>query len=327
MERFNARRLSALLAIGAVLYLLPFVLSRGALPEATRLVVLAGTAISLNLLVGTTGLISLCQGLFLGVGAYAVALATIRYGFSFWQGALLALAASVPMAAITALISLRARHLFFGLLTMAIGQVAFYFVESNYDLTGGEDGLVGVTVPAWLDSDVAHHVFAVTFMMVVSILLLRLLASPFGAMLCAIRDNPERVASLGGNPKLYEFAAFVISGTLAGMFGVVFAGVAGNVDPTMVSWTTSNLLIVMIALGGRFTFLGPIFGAVILEVTRAYVQARSPNADLVVGILIILCAMVLPDGVGEPLKELGRRWSLRLRPSATHDRDAAEGRR
>ena len=315
MEQFTLKRLSALLAIGAVFYLMPYFLSRAALPEATRLAVLAGTAISLNLLVGTTGLISLAQGLFLGFGAYVVALATIKYGLSYYKGALIAVATAIPLAALVALISLRARHLFFGLLTMAIGQVAFYFVSSNYELTGGEDGLAGVVVPHWLDNDFAHHMFAVTAMLALSLAILRLLGSPFGAMLAAVRDNPDRIASLGGNPKIYEFVAFVISGTVAAMFGVVFAGVEGNVDPTMISWTLSNLLIVMIALGGRFTFLGPIFGAAILESTRAYVQGHSENSDLVVGILIIVCTLAFPDGLGEFIKRI-RSW-LPVRAAAT----------
>jgi branched-chain amino acid transport system permease protein len=311
MEQFTAKRLTYLLAIGVVFYLMPLVLSRAALPEATRMAVLAGTAISLNLLVGTTGLISLAQGMFMGFGAYVVALATIKYGVSFYVAALVALAATIPLSALVALISLRARHLFFALLTMAIGQVAFYFVSSNYELTGGEDGLAGIVVPAWLDSELSQHFFAVSAMLVLSIGLLRLLGSPFGAILCAVRDNSDRVRSLGGNPKLYEIVAFMISGTIAAMYGVVFAGVEGNVDPSMISWTMSNLLIVMIALGGRFTFLGPIYGAVILEGTRAYTQAHSANADLVVGILIILCTLMLPEGLGAVMDRIRHSWRVR----------------
>jgi branched-chain amino acid transport system permease protein len=315
MEHFTPRRILNLLAICAAFYAMPLLLSRAALPEATRIAVLAGTAISLNLLVGITGLISLAQGLFMGFGAYVTALGTLRYGLNFYQSGLLAVVATIPLSAIVALISLRARHLFFGLLTMAIGQVAFYFVSSQYELTGGEDGLAGVVVPHWLDSDLSHHITAVSVMLVVSLAILRLIGSPFGAVLAALRDNPDRVASLGGNPKLYEFVAFVLSGTFAAVYGVLFAAVEGNVDPTMISWTTSNLLIVMIALGGRFTFLGPIFGAVIIESVQAYTQSVSDNSDFVVGVLIIVCTLALPDGLGDIFKRLGR-----LRAAAGHRR-------
>jgi branched-chain amino acid transport system permease protein len=128
--------------------------------------------------------------------------------------------------------------------------------------------------------------------------------SPFSALLRALRDNPDCVGSLGGNPKIFEFAAFVITGTIASVYGVVFVGVEGNVDPTMISWTLRNLTIVMIALGGRFTFLGPIFGALILESTREYIQVHSANADVVVGITIIACALIFPEGLGETVKRI-----------------------
>jgi branched-chain amino acid transport system permease protein len=312
MEQFTAKRLASLLPIAVLLYVLPFVLSAAVLPEATRLVVLAGTAMCLNLLVGTTGLISLGQGLFLGFGAYVVAIANIRFGMSYWTAGLIAVVVAVPLSLLVGLISLRARHLFFGLLTLAIGQVAFVWVVGHYKLTGGDDGLVGVTVPAWLDSETAKHFFAVTVMLAVSVGLLKLLASPFGTILAAIRDNSDRVASLGGNPRLHELAAMVATGTLGAVFGVVNAGTEGSVDAHLFFWTTSAMLLNMIALGGRSIFLGPLLGAVILEVSRAWVQAHSSNADLVVGGLVILCAVLFPEGVGPPVKKyfqrhLGRR--------------------
>jgi branched-chain amino acid transport system permease protein len=306
MKQFTGKTLATFLLMGVMLCLLPIVMSAAYLPECTRLVILAGAAMSLNLLVGATGLLSLGQGLFMGLGAYVVAIATIKYGVSFWSAAALALAISVPVSLLTALISLRARHLFFGLLTLAIGQVAFVFVVSNYNLTGGDDGLVGVTVPAWLDGAVAQYRLAVVITVVVCIVLLKLIASPFGALLGAVRDNSDRVASLGGNPKRYEIAAFMIAGALGSVFGVVFASTEGSVDPHLFSWVTSAMLLMMIALGGRSTFLGPVLGTLVLEVPRAYMQTHSSNADLVVGALVILCALLFPEGIGLRLSALLR---------------------
>jgi branched-chain amino acid transport system permease protein len=314
MEQFNARRLAPVFTCMVVLCLLPFVLSAAALPELTRLVVLAGVAMTLNLLVGATGLISMGQGLFFGFGAYVVALGTIRFHMGYGAAALLALAVSLPLSLLVALISLRARHLFFGLLTMAIGQVAFVFVSRNYKLTGGDDGLVGVEVPKWLDSGLAHHYFAVGVFFVVAVGLLRLLAPPVGATLGAVRDNPDRVASLGGNPKLYEIAAMLTAGVLATLFGVVWACTEGSVEPNLFSWVTSAMLLMMVALGGRAMFLGPLLGTVILEVSRAWIQTRSSNADLVVGGIVIACAVFFPEGIGPALKRMV--GSVRIRGKA-----------
>lgn len=327
MERFNIGRLGALAVIGAIFALLPLVLSSAVLPEATRLLVIAGAAMSLNMLVGSTGLISLGQGLFFGMGAYVVAVGTIRYGLGYWQAASLAIALAIPLSALVAFISLRARHMFFGLLTMAVGQVAFVFVARSYKLTGGDDGLVGIVIPSWLDNDIAQHFFALGVFLVVGLILLRLLASRMGALLGAVRDNPDRVASLGGNPKVVELIAMVIAGTFGAVFGVLWAATEGSVEPGLFSWVMSAMLLMMVALGGRSMFLGPFIGAVILEVTRAYMQTRSANADLVVGIVVILCAVMFPEGVGPPLQRIGARAFSSIFRKRASGVPATDGRR
>ena len=194
-----------------------------------------------NLMAGSAGLVSLGTSSFVGLGAYVVAIATIRYGLSYWSGVALALVLSVPVSLLSALISLRARHLFFGLLTLAIGQVAFVFVVSSYNLTGGDDGLVGVTLPDWLGSGPAQFRLAALVTVAACVVLLKITSSPFGAMLGAVRDNADRVASLGGNPKRFELAAFMIAGAFGALFGAVLAGVEGSVDPHLYSWVTSAM--------------------------------------------------------------------------------------
>lgn len=304
MKPFSAKTvLVAFFAAGA-LCLLPNAAPPAYLPEVTRLVILAGTAMSLNLLVGTTGLLSLGQGLFFGLGAYVVAIGMIRYGLSYWSALALAIVLSVPVSLLGALISLRARHLFFGLLTLAIGQVAFVFAVSSYNLTGGDDGLVGVTLPEWLGSGAAQFRFAAIITVVACLVLLKIASSPFGAMLGAVRENADRVASLGGNPRRFELAAFMIAGAFGALFGALLAGVEGSVDPHLFSWVTSAMLLMMIALGGRSVFLGPVLGTLVLEIPRAYVQVHSSNADLVVGTLVILCALVFPEGIAPKLVAL-----------------------
>jgi branched-chain amino acid transport system permease protein len=231
----------------------------------------------------------------------------VKYGVGVGWAALCAIGASFGVAKVAGIIALRARLLFFALLTLALGQVAFVFVARNYRLTGGDDGLVGITLPHWLDSDVTQHLLAVVATTAVCAFLMALLASPFGATLRAVRDNSDRVASLGGNPKRYEFAAFVIAGVLGSIMGIVAAATEQAVEPTLVSWTTGATLLVMVALGGRFTFFGPIFGVILLELTRGLVQARSTHADLVVGLLVVACAVAFPEGIGPRLQALLQR--------------------
>ncbi|MFT3721660.1 branched-chain amino acid ABC transporter permease [Pseudorhodoferax sp.] len=304
MELFSLSRLLGIALFGVAMCLLPLVVSPALLPEATRIVLLAGGAMALNLLVGATGLISMGMGVFFGLGAYVVAIGVMKFDIGFWQAAGLALAISLPLGLLIAVISLRARHLFFGLLTMAIGQVAFVLVSRNYRLTGGDEGLVGIPIPEWLDSDVVQHYVAVAAMLLVAVVLLRLLASPFGAMLGAVRDNADRVASTGANPKLYEITAMVIAGFLTTLLGVVWAGTEGAVEPQLTAWMTSMMLLMMVALGGRRSFLGPVVGAIVLEASRAWVQSFSPHSDLMVGVLVILCALLFREGIGPRIAQL-----------------------
>lgn len=330
MEHLTARRLLTLLLLGIAAALLVLVVPESRLPTITRIVMLAGAAMSLNLLIGNAGLVSMGHGLFLGLGAYVVAVANVKHDVPLIWCVVGAVIASIIVAALAGIIALRARALFFALLTLALGQVAFVFVARNYTLTGGDDGLVGVTVPAWLDGDISQHLLAVAVTTAVCALLLVILSSPFGAVLRALRDNSERVASLGGNPKLYEFVAFLIAGVLGAIMGVVAAITDQAVEPTLISWTTGATLLVMVALGGRFTFLGPIAGVVILELTRSYVQTYSAHSDLFVGLLVICCAIAFPEGIGPRLQN-STLWNrlkqllpgARPAPIATVDQERA----
>ena len=319
MEHLSSRRALIILLLGLFAAALFLVVPESRLPAVTRTVMLAGAAMSLNLLIGNAGLVSMGHGLFLGFGAYVVAIGSVKLGWPLSWCIAVAISSAVVLAAFSAIIALRARALFFGLLTLALGQVAFVFVARNYALTGGDDGLVGITVPRWLDSDIAQHFVAVGATTAVCLVLLMILASPFGAILRALRDNPERVASLGGHPKRIEFAAFVIAGVLAAIMGVVAAITDQAVEPTLISWTTGATLLVMVALGGRFTFLGPILGVVILETTRNFVQTYSEHSDLVVGLLVMACAIAFPEGIGPSLQatRLGRWLGGTTRETAT----------
>lgn len=308
MERLTLRRVLLILAIGALCAGLAWVVPEVRLHSLARVALFAGAAMALNLLIGNAGLISTAQGMFLGLGAYTVAIANVKYDLSFGQGAWLAIPISILVACVVGIIALRARSLFFALLTLAIAQVFYVFAARNYDLTGGDDGLVGIMVPLWLESDVAQYLLVVGSTTAVCLGLLVLLASPFGATLRAVRDNSDRVASLGGNPKLYEFTAFVITGVIGALLGIVAAAMNRSVEPNMISWTTGTELLVMVALGGRSTFFGPIAGAILLELARSNIQRYSGHADLAVGLIVIFCAIMLPEGLGAAFRSMSVKF-------------------
>jgi branched-chain amino acid transport system permease protein len=309
MEQLSLARVTLILLLGAMAAALVLIVPPAYLPGVTRTVALAGAAMSLNLLIGNVGLISIGHGLFVGLGAYCVAIANLKFGYSIWVGIAAGIAASAIVSAAVAAISLRARHLFFALLTLAIGQVAFVFVTRNYEWTGGDDGLVGIRVPAWLESDVAQHLFAVSVTTAIVLLILAILSSPFGTTLRAVRDNRERVASLGVNPKVVEFAAMVIAGILGTISGTLFAVTDQYVGPTILTWVVSATLLVMVALGGRSMFFGPIIGVAVLETIRNFLHGATEYSNMIVGAIIILCAIAFPEGIGRVATMLTRNRS------------------
>ena len=244
-------------------------------------------------------------------GAYTVAIGNTKFGLSIFSALALRVFFSVVVGSVVAAIALRARHLFFGLLTLALGQVGFVLVSTNYQWTGGDDGIVGLALPSWLQGDISQHLFAVMMITAITLLILLILSSPFGVSMRAVRDNFERVASLGANPKLIEFTAMVLAGCLAAICGGVLAATDEFVSPTTLSWVVSANLLVMVALGGRSMFYGPILGVVIVETVRNYVQGFSEHSDLVVGIMIIFCALAFPEGIARKVSDHFRNFNRR----------------
>jgi branched-chain amino acid transport system permease protein len=308
LEHFSFQRVANILLLGCFAALLSFVVPVQFLPGITRTIVFAGAAMTLNLLIGNTGLLSLCQGLFMGLGAYAVALGNTRFGIPVFPALAIGLVLSVPFGALIAAIALRARHLFFGLLTLAICQVGYVLLTTNYDWTGGDDGVVGIELPSWLQSDVAQNLFVAAGVTIIVLFILFVLSTPFGVVMRGVRDNPERVASLGANPKAIEFTAMMLSGFLATICGGMLAISDQSVSPVTASWVLSANLLVMVALGGRSFFFGPILGVVILETVRNFVQGYSEHSDLVVGMIIICCALVFPEGITSKVSEYVREF-------------------
>lgn len=306
MERITLQRLATLICVGLFAAGLVLVVPESHMPGITRTVVLAGAAMTLNILIGNVGLISMGHGLFIGIGAYALAIANVKFGLSMWLGFVISVTVATFVGSAVAAIALRARHLFFSLLTLAIGQVGFVLVTRNYGWTGGDDGLVGIAVPDWLQTDIAQHLLAVATTSVISGLILVILASPFGVSLRAVRDNTERVASLGANPKLIEFSAMVLAGVLAAICGTVLAVTDQSVGPATLSWVTSATLLVMVALGGRSMFYGPILGVVVVETLRNFAHGFSEHSNILVGLVIICCAIAFPEGIASIATRVSR---------------------
>jgi len=264
--------------------------------------------LGLNLLFGYAGLLSFGHGLFFTLGAYTAALLTSQ--FSIFPMEILLAAAIVVSTAVAALIGLvcvRYIKIYFGLLTLAFGMLFYSFLVKFYSLTGGDEGM-RVLRPHLLGIDFSNAVkmqflmgpyyyYALMIVVVATWGMWRIVSSPFGLCLMAVRDNPEKATYLGLDVKRYRWYAFVVSGAYAAIGGALLAPVTGQVDPTLTYWTHSGTLVFMTILGGFSHFFGPLLGALIYIFLQDAVMSLIPYWRFIFGALLALIVIFAPEGV------------------------------
>jgi branched-chain amino acid transport system permease protein len=300
------------LAVAITLALLPAVLSPYLQDLVVKIAVYAIFALSLELLVGTTGLVSLGHAAFLGIGAYVTVLATGDRGT---QSILWLLPAAVFASAVYALfvgaLSLRTKGVYFIMVTLAFAQMA-YFVFHDTKLGGGSDGIFLYTKPvielggkALLDLDDKRHLYYVVWAALVgTYALLALIGrSRFGHALAGIRVNEQRMRAAGFATYGYKLAAFVIAGALAGLAGFLLAAKDGAVNPELLSWHESGAVLLMIILGGLGSLRGAVIGAVAFTLLKELFQSEAllgavaTRWQLTLGLTIIAFVALLPQGL------------------------------
>lgn len=290
-----ARRL-ALAALLACLLALPLA-GEYWLTLGAKVAGLALFALSLDLLVGTVGLVSFGHAAFLGVGAYAAALLAPDSG----PGNLfLSLPGAVAAAALAAMavgaLCLRAAGAYFIMATLAFAQMAFHAVQGARAL-GGSDGLLIAARPAGLAGPVAYYLFSLALLGAAYLLLRAVRAAPFGRILAGIRLNEDRMEALGHATYRHKLAAFTLAGALAGAAGWLLAYQAEYVSPALLDWRLSGLGLMMVILGGRGTAAGPLLGAATLTLMQEGLSDLTPHWMLALGLFVIVAVILLPDGL------------------------------
>lgn len=304
--------------IALALVLLPLTGSRFAATTVTEILVFATFAMSLDLLVGYTGLVSLGHAAFFGVAAYTVALLSTH--------GIVALAATLPAgivagtaaAAIIGVFALRAAGVYFLMLTLAFAQMAFAVAHEWAGVTGGTNGLSGIPRPAVPGVDlggvVPFYYFVLLLAGLTAAALGRITASPFGAALAGVRENEGRMRAMGYDTFRLKFVAFVIAGSAAALSGAVYAYYNGFVSPDVLYWTTSGQVLVMVLLGGAGTLAGPAAGAAAVLLLQNLASSYTERWTLILGAAFILVVLAAPSGLAGLLTRLGA--SLRWLPIA-----------
>jgi branched-chain amino acid transport system permease protein len=282
---------------------------------ATRVLAFSILVMSLDILLGYTGLPSLGQAAYLGIGADAAAILADRYqfglGYDFWLVVVIGIVAAAALAAVFGLLAIRAAGVYFLMITLALGQCVWGLAYRWNSLTGGDNGINVRARPKFFGIDLADEVifFYVVFgFFAVSLLIMYVLVrSPFGRSLAGIRERELRMQILGYNTWLHKYIAFVIAGAFGGLSGVLWAHTAGIVSPENVIITTSVDALLMAVLGGAGTLVGGLIGTTIVIALREYLSTLVPWWQYVLGAVYVLTILYLPSGLmGIPARI--RQW-------------------
>jgi len=319
-ERAKVLVVAAVLAV--YLYVVPHSTSFVVL-LATRAMVFAILAMSLDILLGFTGLASLGQAAYFGVGAYLAAILASKFhfglGWDFWLVVFAGMALGAVLAAFFGLFAIRATGVYFLMITLALGQCVWGLAYRWNSLTGGDNG-INVTARPDFGLDLTNErtfFFLVFGFFVFTLVTLYLLTqSPFGRSLAGIRERELRMQILGYNTWLHKYIAFIIAGAFGGLSGVLWALTNGLVSPETVVLTTSVDALLMVVLGGAGTLIGGAIGAGIVFGLREYLSTLVPWWQYVLGGVYVLTILYLPTGLmGIPARIQQARAGARKAPN------------
>ena len=270
----------------------------------THTLVFAILAMSVDLLLGYTGLPSLGQAAYLGVGAYLTAILATQYdfglGWSFWVVIVLGILSGAATAALFGLFAIRATGVYFLMITLALGMCVWGLAYRWNSVTGGDNGINLPPRPEFgieLANDVTYFYVVFGFFAVSLLLLYILVKSPFGRSLEGIRERELRMRILGYNTWLHKYIAFIIAGGFGGLAGVLWAHLSGLVSPNDVVLTTSVDALLMVVLGGAGTLVGAVIGAGVVTFLRDYLSTLVPWWQYVLGGIYVVTILYLPGGL------------------------------
>ena len=280
---------------------------------ATRILIFALAATSLNLILGFGGMVSFGHAAFLGVGAYTVVILSQMGVVDAWVAWPTAMVVAGLFALLIGAVSLRTQGVYFIMITLAFAQMMYYLVVS-FKAYGGDDGM---SLPArsrigFLDMSNDTHFYYVTLLACVAVLVLiaRVLNARFGHVLQAIRENEVRMQSLGYAVFRYKLCAFVMSGALAGLAGALLANQSGFVSPAMMQWSQSGMLMMMVILGGVGHLYGGVWGAIVFLLLEEILSHFTIHWQLGLGALLLMVVLLLPNGLTSALTHLRKERSV-----------------
>jgi len=282
---------------------------------ATEALIFAGLALSVDILLGYTGLLSLGQALYFGLGAYVSAL-VLKEMPSFWAALAAALVTGLVTGCIGGVIANRVRGVYFALITFGMAQVIAKVIYNTPSL-GASDGLIGVPVidihlgliTVSTASPAGFFLLVLAFLLLIYAMLAYLLETPFGRMLIALRANEQRVAFLGFSTVKLRFGCYVIAAAIASVCGALYPMLRGFVAPELLFFSTSADAVIAVVIGGVGTLTGAIYGSMLIVMLKSVIGSWTEHHLIVIGILFMAVVVVLPQGIiGLARERLMRRF-------------------
>jgi branched-chain amino acid transport system permease protein len=291
----------------------PFIAPYKAL--ATQIIIWGLFALGYNVCLGYTGMLSFGHAAYFGIGAYTAGIVLIRLWQNIWFSLLCALLMGGAMAFILGYMCIKRRGIYFAMLTLAFAQLLYFIGFQWVGLTGGDNGLRNIpAVPLSLlgfsidiYSPLRFYFFVLIFVASSLLAINRILQSPFGHVLQAVRENEQRARSCGYETLNVRWLAFVISGAISGLAGGLYALYLHFVGIESLYWTTSGQVVMMTLLGGMGSFIGPFIGAGVFLYLEDALSAITPNWMIFLGTIFVLCVLFFPAGIWGKIIELTAR--------------------
>ncbi|MBW2065507.1 MAG: branched-chain amino acid ABC transporter permease [Deltaproteobacteria bacterium] len=309
-KKFTQTRVKILGIIAAFVFLviLPPFISSYWLTILTQMLIFAVLAMSLDILMGYSGLASFGHCAYFGTAAYVVAILTTRYQVGFLGSAGSALLATAVLGLIFGLLVAHTAGVYFLMITLALGMVIWGLAFRWVSMTGGDNGIAGIPrphmgIPLSFDNPVVFYYFTFVVFLLCLLLLYLFIQSPFGQSLLGIRESESRMRSLGYNTWLHKYLAYVVAGIFGGVAGILWSYYNGFVSPMDAELTSSFEAFLMVILGGAGTLLGPAVGAGIIVFLKNFVSAYTQRWLLIIGAVYILTIMYAPGGLGGLVKQ------------------------
>jgi branched-chain amino acid transport system permease protein len=289
--------LVACVAILVLLALVPVLGGRYAIDLATQVIIYALFALSLNILIGYAGAVSFGHAAYFAIGGYACAILLTTYHWPLVLAMPAAVLLSGATAAAVGYFCVRLNDIYFSMLTLAFSMLVWGVAFKWRTVTGGDDGFVGVTLPAAIEGHGAFFYFALGVVVLATATLWMICHSGFGLALVAVRENRVRAGFIGLSTRRMRWGAFVIAGSFAGVAGALFGMYNHGVYAENAFWTESAQVLIMTLLGGMYSFFGPMIGAAVLYLLNVFTNQYTPYWPTVLGVILLIIVLVLPDGL------------------------------